>query len=64
MGAGFGWKSRVNELVLERKCVRGTMVWPPLEVPGRAPLDRLGRGTDCWEEGSGDAMTRRDLVDW
>ncbi len=64
MGEGFGCPSSVTELVVERKCVKVTMAWPPLEVPGWAPLDDLGSVADCWEEGSGDAMARRDLVDW
>ncbi len=48
------------------KCVRVPREWPPLEVPGRAPLEGLGLGcgTDCWEAGSGGAMIQRDLVDW
>ncbi len=70
IGVRFGWQRPEAEeeiyLVLARKCVRVPREWPPLEVPGQAPLDglELGCGTDCWEAGSGGAMIQRDPIDW
>ena len=63
MDEGSGRLRQVNELVLERQFVRGTLEWPPLESPGWAPLDIPGNVTECWRGGSGAAMTLRDLVD-
>ncbi len=53
IGEHVGWQRPETEeeiyLVLARKCVRVPREWPPLEVPGRAPLDGPGLGcrTDC-----------------
>ncbi len=70
MGKQIRWlkqgKAVESKLVIERKHLMAAKEWPPLEAPGRAPLDVPGTGCrPGWGAvDQGGAMLQRDHVDW